>query len=239
MNGYMHVVEIERPVRRKPLPSSATRAAMYPSRAWLTSWLGWVKSRAYLTGCPSLEGNSFETPCVHGIAEFFAPDQVFVYACPNFLHCIRWRLLPLFISPGLKSAQRPTSSLIPLEVLGLNAIWSFSLQPPSDSKFQSSRCCTRRIVIVLSRRCPSDSAGIATCCRRRAFAKTSKSSFPHNRPPATRLRQCRTVPGLITNVFGQQPVPSRRFRNSDSGWRGAVISPVHEFFAFSWLPFQI
>ena len=29
----MHVVEIERPVRRKPLPSSATRAAMYPSRA--------------------------------------------------------------------------------------------------------------------------------------------------------------------------------------------------------------
>ena len=28
-----HVVEIERPVRRKPLPSSATRAAMYPSRA--------------------------------------------------------------------------------------------------------------------------------------------------------------------------------------------------------------
>ncbi len=128
-------------------------------------------------------------------------------------------MLPLFISPGLKSAQRPTSSLIPLEVLGQSAFWSFSLQLPSDSKFQSSRCCTRRIVIVLSRRCPSDSAGIATCCRRRAFAKTSKSSFPHNRPPATRLRQCRTVLGLITNVFGQQPVPSRRFRFGLT-WRG-------------------
>lgn len=33
IDTIMHVVEIERPVRRKPLPSSATRAAMYPSRA--------------------------------------------------------------------------------------------------------------------------------------------------------------------------------------------------------------
>ena len=38
---------------------------------------------------PSVEGNSFETPCVQCIAEFFASDQVFVYACPNFLHGIR------------------------------------------------------------------------------------------------------------------------------------------------------
>ena len=62
--------------------------------------------------------------------------------------------------------------------------------------------------------------GMATTCI--LLAKTfliMKSSFPHNRPPATRLRQCRTVQGLITNVFGQQPVPSHRFLFGLT-WRG-------------------
>ena len=65
------------------------------------------------------------------------------------------------------------------------------------------------------------------------FCQTSKSRFPHNRPPATRLRQCSSVSGLITNVFGQQPVPSRCFLFGLT-WRGDFARILRFFIIALW-----
>ncbi len=102
----MHVVKVGESVWRKPFRSSTICPVIYPSRAWLTSWLGSVKLGLHKYGSPVVWRKSPYAPRNRAFVDFSGYDKVFLYISLIFLLVIQWHFPPPFQSTGLNSTHR-------------------------------------------------------------------------------------------------------------------------------------